>query len=149
MADEDDTYDPNTDWVPPKQVYMDDLLIVDPVLGKVPFWKSLIYNSAMLRNAVERRNDSAPHDDQPMTTALGPEEGKEPPALAADESTSSRATLSDEDLERINKAVDALDQRLTQLEARRDAERKLEELEDALEATGIAPDDEGTIKLHS
>jgi hypothetical protein len=142
MAD-DDTYDPNADWIEPKRVYMDDLLIVDPVLGKVPFWKSLIYNSAMLRNAVERqqRNDSV--DPTPLL-----DEDK-PPPVAADEGTLARAgQLSDEDLAKIDKAIDLLDQRLTQLEAKRDAERKLEDLEDALEATGIAPNEDGQIKLN-
>jgi hypothetical protein len=122
---------------------MDDLLIVDPVLGKVPFWKSLIYNSAMLRNAVERRRN-----DSVETTPLCDED--KPPPLVADEASTSRATLSDEDLKRIEDAVDRLDQRLTQLEALRDAEQKLMDLEDALEATGIAPDETtSTIKLHS
>jgi hypothetical protein len=136
MAD-DDTYDPNADWIEPKRVYMDDLLIVDPVLGKVPFWKSLIYNSAMLRNAVERqqRNDSA--EPTPLT------DEQKPPRLAADDTT-----LSDDDLAKIEKAVDALDQRLSALEAKRDAERKLLELEDALESTGIAPNEEQSIKQH-
>ena len=137
----DDAYDPNADWIPPRPVYMDDLLIVDPVLGKVPFWKSLIYNSAMLRNAVERqqRNDSVEH------TPLRDED--KPPRLAADEKAA-QATLSDDDLATIEKAVDALDQRLAQLEARRDAERKLLALEDALEETGIQPDEDGHIKLN-
>jgi hypothetical protein len=135
MADDDDTYDPNADWIPPKPVYMDDLLIVDPVLGKVPFWKSLIYNSAMLRNAVERRRN-----DSVEPTPLRDED--KPPPVAAD------ATLSDEDLAMIEKAIDVLNQRLTALEARRDTERKLLDLEDALEESGIAPDEDGQIKLH-
>jgi hypothetical protein len=141
MADDDDTYDPNADWIPPKPVYMDDLLIVDPVLGKVPFWKSLIYNSAMLRNAVEhqQRNDSV------EPTPLRDED--KPPPVVADE-TRARATLSDDDLAEIEKVIDALDQRLTQLEARRDAEKKLLDLEEALEATGIAPNEDQEIKLH-
>jgi hypothetical protein len=138
MAD-DDTYDPNADWIPPKPVYMDDLLIVDPVLGKVPFWKSLIYNSAMLRNAVERqqRNDSV------ETTPLREED--KPPRLAADERAAQ--ALSDEDLKKIEDAVDRLDERLTKLEARKDAERKLLELEDALEESGIAGGEDGKINL--
>jgi hypothetical protein len=136
MADE---FDWNGDWVPPKPVYMDDLLIVDPVLGKVPFWKSLIYNSAKLRNAIEHRADSV--DPTPLRVE------DQPPRLAADE-RAARA-LSDEDLKRIEDAVDKLDERLTALEARKDAERKLLELEDALEASGIAPDEEGQpINLH-
>jgi hypothetical protein len=140
MPNDDDTYDPNVDWYPPKPVYMDDLLIVDPVLGKVPFWKSLIYNSAMLRNAVERQRS-----DSVAPTPLK-DEDKPPPLLA--DSEQKPTPLSDDDLAMIEKAVDALDQRLTQLEARRDAERILEDLEDALEATGIAPNEDGQIKLN-
>jgi hypothetical protein len=138
----DDEFDWNGDWVPPKPVYMDDLLIVDPVLGKVPFWKSLIYNSAKLRNAVERRADAT--EVTPLT------EEQQPPALVTDEGgTRARATLSDADLKQIEDAVDLLDQRLTALEARRDAERKLLDLEEALEATGIAPPEEAeSDKLH-
>jgi hypothetical protein len=146
MADDNDTYDPNADWVPPKPVYMDDLLIVDPVLGKVPFWKSLIYNSAMLRNAVERRDDSATPGQRPEGTPLS--YGEQPSHLAADEKPA-RAQLSADDLKMIEDAVDRLDERLTKLEARKDAEQKLAELEDALEATGIAPEEEvQPINLH-
>jgi hypothetical protein len=135
---EDDTYDPNADWIPPKPVYMDDLLIVHPVLGKVPFWKSLIYNSAMLRNAVERRNDG-------VDPTLLRDEDK-PPRLVPDEKAAQ--ALSDEDLKKIEDAIDKLDQRLSALEARKDAERKLLELEDALEETGIQPDEDGQIRLN-
>jgi hypothetical protein len=42
------------DWVPPRKQYMDDLLVADPELGIVPFWKSLIWNTANLRNALTR-----------------------------------------------------------------------------------------------
>jgi hypothetical protein len=137
MVDED-TFDWNGDWVPPRPVYMDDLLIVDPVLGKVPFWKSLIYNSAKLRNAVEHRADALIGPEVSPLTAE-----QQPPPLAADaEGIRSRARLSDEELKQIEDAVDLLDQRLTALEARRDAEQGLIDLEEALEATGIAPEEE-------
>jgi hypothetical protein len=119
---------------------MDDLLIVDPVLGKVPFWKSLIYNSAMLRNAVERQQRS----DSVETTPMRDED--KPPRLVANEKAAQ--ALSDADLKKIGDLIDALDQRLSALEARKDAERKLLELEDALEETGIQPDEDGQIRLH-
>jgi hypothetical protein len=56
--------------------------------------------------------------------------------------------LSAEDLAAIEKAVDALDERLTALEARKGAERKLLELEESLEKTGLAPEADQSIKLH-
>ena len=39
-------YDPYADWVPPAKVYMDDIPVLDPELGKVPFWKSLLWATA-------------------------------------------------------------------------------------------------------
>jgi hypothetical protein len=48
------------DWVAPKKVYMDDLPVADPELGVVPFWQSLIWNTAKLRNALARA-DAAKH----------------------------------------------------------------------------------------
>jgi hypothetical protein len=87
------------------------------------------------------RADSARAQVTPLT------DEQKPPRLAADEK-SARATISAEDLERINDVCDALAARLDRVEARRDAERKLTELEDALERTGIAPEEHQPIKLN-
>jgi hypothetical protein len=121
MADDD--FDWNADWVPPKPVYMDDLLIVDPVLGKVPFWKSLIYNSARLRNAIERSDNAS------SPTPL--KETDQPPRLAADEKPALK--LTDADLKRISDAIDKLTQRLDAFEQRQRAERALLDAEEQIE----------------
>jgi hypothetical protein len=135
----DDEFDWNADWVPPRKQYMDDIPVIDPEIGKVPLWKSILWNTAKLRNAMARADSDGP---TPLT------DEQKAPRLAADE-TPAQATLSDEDLKAMEELIDKLDQRLTALEARRDAEQKLLELEDALEATGIAPDETtSTIKLH-
>jgi hypothetical protein len=128
----------------------DDLQEVMTSWGKMPKWKARALALGEMQAAlVEHVRDDSAHDDQPMTTALGPE-GKEPPALAADQvEREARAhSLSAEDLATIEDAIDALDERLSALEARKEAERKLLELEDALEETGIQPDEDGVIKLH-
>jgi hypothetical protein len=148
MADDWDTIR-NNDYLPPPIGPTDELTTVDTSYGPMEKWKAHALSIGWFQRQTQlARDDSA--DDQPMTTALGPE-AQEPPALAADEvEHEARAqSLSDEDFAAIEKAVDTLDQRLSALEARRDAERKLSELEDALEATGIAPDEEGQpINLH-
>jgi hypothetical protein len=121
---------------------MDDIPVIDPEIGKVPLWKSILWNTAKLRNALARA-DSADGIIGPEVTPLT--EGQQTPPLAADEGGTrarARTRLSDEELKQIEDAVDALDQRLSQLEARRDAEQKLLDLEAALEATGIAPEEE-------
>jgi hypothetical protein len=91
------------------------------------------------------RDDSAAHDDQPKTTALGPD-GQEPPALAADEEEPSRGTLTDDELKLIEEACDQLSQRLDALEARRRAERALldaeEEVEKEFEKLGHASEND-------
>jgi hypothetical protein len=123
-----DEFDWNGDWVPPKPVYMDDLLIVDPVLGKVPFWKSLVYNSAKLRNAIERNDSVEP-------TPIRDED--KPPRLGADDRP---AQVSDADLKMIEQKIDALTARLDQLERRRAAEDALAALEDEVER--LTPDED-------
>jgi hypothetical protein len=48
------------DFVPPRRVFGDDIPVLDPELGTVPFWKSLIWNTANLRNSMAMA-DSAEH----------------------------------------------------------------------------------------
>jgi hypothetical protein len=85
---------------------MDDLPVVDPVLGKVPFWKSLIYNTAKLRNAVERADSVAKPNSM--------RDEDRPPRLAADRDPDILKSITD--------MVDALEQRITDMERRRAAE---------------------------
>jgi hypothetical protein len=68
----------STDFVPPSRIYMDDILVNDPQLGTVPFWKSLIWNTANLRNAMTRA-DSAGLNEK---TSLR-DEDKPPPPVGA------------------------------------------------------------------
>ena len=77
MSDDPD-YDAYADWVPPAKVYMDDIPVLDPELGKVPFWKSLLWATSKARTEMIR-NDSAAVG----ATSLGDEQ--QPPRLAADE----------------------------------------------------------------
>jgi hypothetical protein len=119
-----------------------DLEDVQTAWGTMPRWKARALALAEMQTVIREiaRNDGVEY------TLLRDED--KPPPLATDEASTSRATLSDEELKMIEDAVDALDARLTKLEARRDAERKLLELEEALEKAGIAPEEEGQpIKL--
>jgi hypothetical protein len=146
MADWESTK--NDDWVPSPISPADELTTVDTQYGPMEKWKARALAIGWFqRQAQMVRDDSAAHDDQPLTTALGVE-GKEPPALAADEDEhEARAELlSEEDLKQIEAAVDALDQRLTRLEQRRRAEEALIDAEAAieqeLEKLGHASDDD-------
>ena len=58
MSDDHDDYDAYADWIPPAKQYMDDIPVLDPELGKVPFWKSLLWATARARTEMIR-NDSA------------------------------------------------------------------------------------------
>jgi hypothetical protein len=69
---------------------MDDLLIYDTVFGKVPFWKSLIHNSAKLRNVVERADAAGKTTlrDEEKAPRLVADKDKPPPEwpkLSADD----------------------------------------------------------------
>jgi hypothetical protein len=116
-------------------------------------WKaralSIGWFQRQIQTAQMARDDSA--DDSVGSRVTPMRDEDKPPPLAADEvEPEARAgELSAEDFAAIEDACDRLDARLTKLEQRRDAERKLEELEDALlEASDVKGGDEGTIRLH-
>jgi hypothetical protein len=125
--------------IPPQ----DDLVDVVTQWGIMPKWKARALALGEMQAALVEhvRADSASAQVTPLRDT------DNPPPVAADE-TRARAKLTDAQLREIEDACDRLDERLTALEARRDAERRLEELEDALEASGIAPDEDRQIKLH-
>jgi hypothetical protein len=137
----------NDDWSPPPPIGPnDELTTVTTQYGPMQKWKARALAIGWLQRQEQlARNDSA--DDQPMTTALGPEE-KEPPALAADEvEHEARAgELSAEDFAALEDACDRLDARLTALEQRRRAENALidaeAEIEKELEKLGHSSNDD-------
>jgi hypothetical protein len=116
--------------VPP----VNDLEDVTTAWGMMPRWKAramaLAEMQTVIRESVDRSDGIIGRQVTPLT------EEQEPPPLAAD-ATLARPQLSAEDLKWIEDACDALDARLTALEARRAAEQKLVELEQELENTGL------------
>jgi hypothetical protein len=121
----------------------DDLQDVQTAWGTMPRWKARALALGEMQ-AVLNEHTRADAGVGPQVTPLTDEQ--KPPRLAADEKQA--AEIDPETLQQIEEACDRLDERLTAFEARRDAERKLAELEDALEATGIAPDEDRQIELH-
>jgi hypothetical protein len=136
MSDDPD-YDPYADWVPPAKVYMDDIPVLDPELGKVPFWKSLLWATARARTEMIR-NDSAGVG----ASELG--ESDKPPRLAADEEP-----IPPEVLSAIENRIEELSIRLDNYERMKRAEQALLDLEDRIEAE-LPPDtdDDDMIKVH-
>jgi hypothetical protein len=133
MSDADD-YDPCADWVPPAKVYMDEIVVRDPELGTVPFWKSLLWNTAKARSEMIR-NDSAVG-----ASALGQED--KPPRLAADEQSPPPAI--DPDLmQAIEDRIADLTARMDRYERRMAAESALLALEDEIERLSPPSDDDG------
>ena len=135
-----DDYDPYADWVPPAKQYMDDIPVLDPELGKVPFWKSLLWATARARTEMIR-NDSVASG----ASALPPE--KLPPRLAADEEP-----IPPEVLSAIEQKIAELATRLDAYERTRAAEQALIDLENRIEAelpdTGDDDDGAAMIQLH-
>jgi hypothetical protein len=152
-------FEHDTGWVlPPPIGPNDELTTVDTQWGPMQKWKARSLAIGWLQRQTQlaqtTRDDSADASIGSQVTPLKDEDKPPPVVDAADETErETRApSLSDEDLKALEDACDRLDARLTALEQRRDAERKLEELEDALldaTGTGIAPDEEGQpINLH-
>jgi hypothetical protein len=117
----------STDFVPPRRVYMDDILVNDPQLGTVPFWKSLIWNTANLRNAMARADSADSFDEKtplaeedkppPPIGAMGPttaREDQEPGSQEGEERE--RAAAMEEVMARIGASLDRLSARLDELE---------------------------------
>jgi hypothetical protein len=137
MSDDPD-YDPYADWIPPAKVYMDDIPVLDPELGKVPFWKSLLWATSKARTEM-LRNDSA------ATGASALAEEDKPPRLAADEEP-----IPSEVLSAIEQKIEELSIRLDAYERTKRAEQALLDLEDRIEAE-LPPDtedDDDMIKVH-
>jgi hypothetical protein len=137
----------NDDWTPPPPIGPnDELVTVDTQFGPMEKWKARALSIGWFQRQLQiARDDSAAQDNQPLTTAMG-QEGKEPPALAANETAPQARTgqLSAEDLQRIDDACDKLSQRLDALEQRQRAENALidaeQQIEKELEKLGHSPD---------
>jgi hypothetical protein len=123
---------------------LDDLEDVTTAWGVMPRWKCRALALAEMQTVIRESVDRA--DGIIGATPLTEEE--QPPELVADESATSRATLTPEELQAIEDAVDKLDQRLSALEQRRRAENALldaeAEIERELENLGRPSDDDDT-----
>jgi hypothetical protein len=126
MSDDSD-YDPYADWIPPAKQYMDDIPVLDPELGKVPFWKSLLWATARARTEMIRADSAA-------TGASALAEEDKPPRLAADEEP-----IPSEVLSAIERKITELATRLDAYERTKRAEQALLDLEDRIEAE-LPPD---------
>ena len=126
MSDDPD-YDPYADWVPPAKVYMDEIPVLDPELGKVPFWKSLLWATAKARTEMLRADSAA-------TGSSALSEEQKAPRLAADEEPIPSEVLSD-----IEAKIEELATRLDAYERTKRAEQALLDLEDRIEAE-LPPD---------
>jgi hypothetical protein len=131
MTDYNRPFNLPDDYEPPKKVWLDDIIVTDPELGNVPFWRALLWNTAHLRAALTKADSiidkQRQHEDQ-TAKPTAPEEQK-PPPLAADDAK----RVDDALVAKIEKAVDALSQRLDALEAGREAEAALEKLEECVD----------------
>jgi hypothetical protein len=131
-----DDYDPYADWVPPAKVFMDDIPVLDPELGKVPFWKSLLWATSKARTEMIRADSAAVG-----ATLLGDEQ--QPPRLAADEEP-----IPSEVLSAIEQKIEELSIRLDNYERTRRAERVLLDLENRIESE-LPPDtDDDDMIMH-
>jgi hypothetical protein len=106
---------------------MDDIPVLDPELGKVPFWKSLLWATARARTEMIRADSAA-------TGASALAEEDKPPRLAADEEP-----IPSEVLSAIERKITELATRLDAYERTKRAEQALLDLEDRIEAE-LPPD---------
>jgi hypothetical protein len=113
--------DESGEYIAPARQYLDNLLVVHPELGQCELWQAIAWETSKLRNAMVRA-DSAADIDQ----AAGA--GKAPPLVADAVVKQAEATL----VTRIMDALKALDQRMTQLEHKADAEERRAKSEEAL-----------------
>jgi hypothetical protein len=135
------TYDPNDDWVPPKPIHGDDILVDDAGPGGLgrnqPFWKVLLWHTARARTEM-RRADSAVAAE-PSTLWVAPSD-QLTPRLAAD-----RVAAIDADvLEAVEQAIDDLTARLDRYERRMAAEAALTALEDEIDRLSPPSQDDET-----
>ena len=121
---------------------MDDIPVLDPELGKVPFWKSLLWATAKARTEMIRADSAAVG-----ASALAEED--KPPRLAADEEP--EPAIDPDLMEMIEAKIDELAGRMDRLERMKRAEQALLDLEDRIEAE-LPPDtddgDDDMIKVH-
>ena len=138
------TNNPTDDYLPPRKQHLDDVIVTDPQLGDVPFWKSLLWNTSHLREVMMRADSiiekQRQHEDQTIKPS-SPEEQKAPP-LAAD----AVARVDNELIAKIEKAVDALTERLDALEKGRQIDAALSDLEEAMEKEEVPSPNGSSIK---
>jgi hypothetical protein len=140
------THNSDEDYLPPRKQHLDDVIVTDPQLGDVPFWKSLLWNTAHLREVMMRADSVIErqrfHEDQTIKPSH-PEEQKAPP-LAADAVAIHRTDP--ELIKTLTDACQRLSDRLDALEAGREAAQALDDLETALEKEEELPPPKDTTK---
>jgi hypothetical protein len=128
---------------------LDDLEDVMTSYGLIPRWKAralaLGELQAVINDAVAQVRADDAKDDRPQLETAPPKH--KPPALAADDTTSSKSSIDAEHLAALEAAVDALTARMDRFEAAQTAQRKLEELEDAIAAT-LPPESSDGVTLN-
>jgi hypothetical protein len=143
------------DFVPPRRVFGDNIIVQDPELGAVPFWKSLIWNTANLRNAMARADSAMERTPLAEENAVGAtgiaaaraDEPDEKPEREATQEVMLAAIM--ESLDRLNARMDEMERqqaeavRVEQQQARAeaallDAEEKVERIVATREAIDAA-----------
>jgi hypothetical protein len=145
MTDNPD-YDPCADWIPPKPIRGDDILVDDAGPGglgrNVPFWKVLLWHTARARTEQARADSAVAH------TPLHDEE--KPPPLVADavERAPPEPAIPPEVLSAIEAKIDELNERLDRFERMREAEQALLDLEERMKQEMSPSDDDDDLLLN-
>ncbi len=117
--DVNDDQQPTDDYLPPRKQHLDDVIVTDPQLGDVPFWKALLWNTAHLRQAMMRADAvierQRHHNDQPVKPS-GSDESKPPPV--ATEQTPVIHRTDPEIVKALQHACDKLSARLDRMKRR-------------------------------
>jgi hypothetical protein len=130
--------DDTDDFVPPKKIFLDDYPVVDPELGPVPLWKSILWTTANLRRVMARADSAAALNADSVAAASVEFEESKPPAPVAtpDDAEEERKAKLTAD---IIAAVDALEARMSALEATR-AERLALDMANAQAPVPLQPE---------
>ena len=55
--------DESGEYVPPKRLYLDNLIVQHPELGQCELWQAVAWDTARLRNAMARADGAGPMDE--------------------------------------------------------------------------------------
>jgi hypothetical protein len=126
--------------------------IIQTEWGPMERWRAAAMCIGQISNIVARadsakaaRRADAAEDDRPQLDTAPPPEDKAP--ALADATALPQPSVDAQHLASIDAAVDALTARMDRFEAAQAAQRKLEELEDAIEAT-LPPENSDGVTLN-